>query len=127
MNHLFKKALQTNNSLKIFATITGLLFWTMLSQSQKITVTLPVTLKIHHSSPSVIVHGPRQVYATLQGKRTELKRALTSGIFAHLDDMALQKGTHAIELTEKHLVLPQSIKVVSYSPHTLLMTKVIAT
>jgi hypothetical protein len=111
----------TNFTINILAIIMGILWWSFLSELHRAqrTVTIPLCF---YKGGNYTITAPEQVTITLSGKKSQLRTLDSTTLAAHIDATSLPEQSSVLMLTEKHLLLPQTINLLSYSPSNLVVT-----
>jgi len=120
-----KKILSTNAPLKVFSMILGYLVWSVFSSGNTTTITQEVPLCFYNASEKCIVNAPETLTVTLAGKRADLHSIDYDALAIHLNAHNLEPGINPIQLNKDTLFLPDTIKLVHYTPIPLVveMTK----
>jgi len=100
----------------------GYTFWFIFGHSQTITTQVTVPLCFYGASDSTQIQAPDTVQIELNGKRSIMQSLDLSNLAVHVDARELVAGTQPIELSQKSLFLPESIKLVHYTPAQILVT-----
>jgi hypothetical protein len=122
--HTNTQALLTNSLLKVLSFLMGLVLWSILGDLfyVKHTVTIPLYF---YQKPleAPLPKSPDHIMVTLYGKRADLRSINFHELALHIDYAALRSGINVIQPTHHNLFLPPFIKVISYKPINLTITK----
>ncbi len=121
LSHLHKN-LKSNLTLKISSSIFGFLMWCMLGHHHTITRVLLVPVCFYNINNKYTITAPETISITLAGKRTDIYWFDTSLVCIHIDAQPLKKGHTMIPITADKLFLPETLKLVDYSPSALAVT-----
>lgn len=119
MKTILKKLLLDNLPLKLISLMLGYAFWCMLSQSHTAQLRLTVPLTFYNIPETLSLNAPEEVPVTLVGKRVDLWHIDRKTVAIHVDLAGKQAGNHPLQLTAAHLFLPDTIKLVDYTPCNL--------
>jgi YbbR domain-containing protein len=117
-----KMVLTKNTPLKVCSFILGYTFWSVFSNMQTITQELTVPLCCYQLPEQFSFHAPETINITLSGKKNQLASINKTDLAVHIDAHDLSVGTHPIAVTAETLFLPESIKLVHYSPVPVIIT-----
>ena len=111
----------TTFTINSISCILGILWWSIASQMHRSyrTITIPLCF---YNTEQYTISAPETICITLAGKRSALRALNKQDIAAHIDTKALPSKKVVINLKEEHLLLPQSIKLISYIPSNLIVT-----
>jgi hypothetical protein len=118
MTHNLKKALTSNISLKLFSVILGYGTWYLLGYVHTITIEKTVPLSFYGVQERTIL-APETIKLQLAGKRAYLRDLETAELAIHIDGQTLKAGKNNITISNEELFLPNSIKLVHYTPTTI--------
>jgi hypothetical protein len=99
----------------------GYTFWTMISQTLPVTISLSVPLSFYNVADNIQVNAPETIVITLRGKRAPLNHLDYGAIAFHVDGTTLQEGKNYILLKAEQLFLPESINLLDYNPSPLVI------
>ncbi|HBY05683.1 TPA: hypothetical protein DEG75_01910 [Candidatus Dependentiae bacterium] len=110
----------------------GTTFWVLVNTFHDATITVEVPICFYNTDTTTI-SAPEKVRITLSGRRADLKALNFTQLAAHIDASTLKKSNTSIPsisstpsiptiLSEKHLLLPRSIKLVNYYPTNLILS-----
>lgn len=116
MNNPPLKKNRHSNLLKIIALIIGYTFWYIFGGSHAAVVSLSVPLCFYHVPADTHINAPESISVKLAGKRTDIRAVEHEHLAVHIDASKLQKGKNLLKITKQELLLPNSIKLVQYSP-----------
>ncbi len=111
-----KNLIISNAPLKIVSCILGYTFWFILGHSQTIKTELTVPICFYGANPKMQIEAPETVHIELSGKRTIMQTVDLSNLAIHIDVRDLVEGSQPIEITQEKMFLPESIKLIHYSP-----------
>lgn len=126
MSPLLKNAITSNLTLKLCSLIFGYCAWLFLSQSQVANITLPIPLYFYGSLENKIIHAQDTINVTLQTKRSELYLLDTQSLAIHINADKLPLGTKELLIKDKHILLPQTIRMVHCNPQKITITTALA-
>lgn len=121
MRHLINNARLTNFTINSMAIILGILWWSVLSELHRSQRTITIPLCFYNAGQSHIC-APENITITISGKRSHLRALNASNVAAHIDAQSLPEKTSMLNLKQEHLLLPQLVNLVSYSPSNPLVT-----
>lgn len=111
-----KTILTKNTPLKIFSFILGYTLWSICSGMHTITQEITVPLCCYQVPESIDFDAPETVHIILSGKKNQLANINQQDLAIHIDAHDLSVGDNPIAVTAATLFLPESIKLVHYSP-----------
>ncbi len=109
-----------NSSLvrKVGAVLIGVTLWSLVNTLHEATLTVEVPLCFFNLEDNLLLSAPEKVQVILSGSRSNLRALDLTTLAAHVDaSKILRRG--GVILNAKHLLLPRSIKLVSYNPINL--------
>jgi len=113
--------LLANTPLKIMSCILGYSFWCILSCSHSSTVWIDAPLCFFGDNSQKKISAPEKISVALSAKRTDLHAIDRNALAIHVDTSTLHEGPNNITLDNKSLFLPDSIKLVHYSPANIVI------
>lgn len=116
MLHLIKKLLITHLPLKIISLILAFGLWASLNKSQMISRSFTVPVCFFNTTHRLSIHAPETISITLKGPRDIMRMLGAERLAVHINSGDLSSGETPIALTGSHLLLPESVKLVHYSP-----------
>ena len=122
MLQTLKTILIKNTPLKVCSLILGYTVWSIFSGMQTITQELTVPLCCYQIPTTIDFDAPETVNITLSGKKNQMTSINTQDLAIHIDARDLPLGNSPIAITAERLFLPESIKLVHYSPAPLMIT-----
>ncbi len=122
MLQTLKTILIKNTPLKICSFILGYAVWSIFSGIQTITQELTVPLCFYQIPTTIDFDAPETVNITLSGKKSQLTSIKMQDFAIHIDARNLPLGNSPIAITAERLFLPESIKLVHYSPAPIMIT-----
>lgn len=99
----------------------GYAFWSIISQSLAVTISLPVSLSFYDVPQKITLTAPEMVTITLRGKRAALNHLDCHSLAFHIDGKRLQEGKNYIPLKAEQLFLPDTINLLDYDPSPLVI------
>ncbi len=121
MQELLKKHLFNNASIKALSFIFGFLVWVLLSQSYQTTLWLKVPLCFYNQQGKTI-QAPEMISVQLQGTRADLLLLDLKQLAVHVDAHQLTQPIQSVAINSHNLFLPDSIKLVHYTPSNITIT-----
>jgi hypothetical protein len=118
---LLKNTLETNLSLKLVSLLLGFFCWFVFSQQGSLSLEVPVC-GFSDKEQTKKIAGLETVRITLQGKRSELYNLDQKSLGVHVNLDELKAGNHLVQVNPEKLLLPESIKLVHYSPTNPVIT-----
>lgn len=116
MSKNIKNYLALKFPLKLVSVLFSYALWCIMSSSQIVHHSYQATLTFYNAPASTTITAPETVTVVLQGKRSILRHVNPDRLTAHIDAQTLKKGTHHLQLDNATIFLPESIKLVHYSP-----------
>ena len=116
------KSLRKNITLKILSLIFGFIIWCMLSEYQTITLEQTIPVCFYGASNDLIVSANEDIVVTLSGKRTNIYWFDKKALALHVDVHTLHMGHNIVSITPASLFLPETIKLIDYSPSAIAVT-----
>lgn len=104
-------------SLKILALVFGYSLWNTMSEPYKKLVTLQAPVSFYQSQGKII-EGPDTVTVSISAPRKELYQ-LTKHLAVHIDAQNLQEGNNLVKLGTEHLLLPESVNLITCFPEAV--------
>jgi hypothetical protein len=111
----------TKFSINLMSCLLGILWWSIASEAHKAYQTFTIPLCFYNMEKKM-VQAPDTLSITLSGKKSQLRALNRSDVAAHINAAILPKKTSVLVLKKEHLLLPQTINLVSYSPSNPLIT-----
>ena len=120
-----KTIVTKNTPLKVCSFILGYSIWSVFSNLHTTTQEFTVPLCCYRLPEHLEFNAPETINIVLSGKKNQLANINTQELAVHIqaDDLAL--GTNPIAVTDATLFLPESIKLVHYSPVPVIITTTI--
>ena len=110
-----------NAPIKIISVIFGYLFWNIVSQSHVAEISLDVPLCFYKVPDNITLDSPEKIKIHLSGKRADLDTLDIKNLAAHLNMQDTEVGKQTITLQGEELFLPESIKLVRYTPANIVI------
>jgi len=120
MHPALVSTINSTQTCRIGALFVGITFWALANTFHDATITVEIPICFYNTDTTT-VSAPEKIRITLSGKRTHLKALNFTQLAAHIDASTLKKSGPTI-LSEKHLLLPRSIKLVNYYPTNLILS-----
>ena len=117
-----KQLILSNAPLKVVSLFMGYTFWYIFGHAQTITTELTVPLCFYGATDKMTISAPDTVHIALNGKRAIMHTLDLNNLAIHVDARALVNGTQPIEISQQSLFLPESIKLVHYTPAQICVT-----
>lgn len=111
-----KKILNNNAPLKVFSLVLGYMVWSIFSSGNTTTIQKEVPLCFYNIPENYLINAPETIHITLAGTRAHLYSLNIQALAIHLDARTMQQGSNPIHLTKDTLFLPDSLKLVHYTP-----------
>ena len=111
-----KNALLNNVQIKTFSLIFGYITWSIISHSHADNAWVTAPVYFSHNETSLLITAPETVKIKLAGKRCDLRLLDTNTTAVHIDTRDLREGEQNIELSDRNLLLPDSIHVAGWAP-----------
>lgn len=107
----------TNSTLiKIIALIVGYSLWHVLGNSHTTTIQCSVPLCFYNIPTGKTINAPEQISIQIIGKRSDIRSLDTEQLALHIDAELLHDGKNLLAITQNALFLPESMKLIHYSP-----------
>ena len=119
MKAFIKRILLNNVQLKIFSFILAYGSWSMINQSHADDVWIDAPVCFYETKQGLKIAAPDFVKINLSGKREDLRSLDIQSTAIHIDTRTLQKGENKVALSEKQIMLPETIKVTGWVPSHL--------
>lgn len=111
-----KKTIWSNTPLKIISLLLGYTFWYIFGSSHISSAWITVPVCFYNIPQQISLNGPESIALKIAGKRSELRALDLDNLAIHINAECLTIGKNSLTLTEQSLFLPESIKLVHYSP-----------
>lgn len=111
-----KKILWHNAPLKVISLILGYTFWYIFGHSHVTTAWVTVPLYFYNVPPATTIKAPETLFIKIAGKRSELRALDFEHLAIHIDAQTLQEGPNRLAISDARLFLPDTIKLIHYSP-----------
>lgn len=116
-----KRILLANAPLKIVSLIIGYTFWYIFGHAHTVTTKVQVPVCFYGTSKAFVINSPDTITVELTGKRSHLHSLDLPSLALHINAQKLQVGPNPIEITSATLFLPESIKLINYSPSNMVI------
>ena len=116
MQSILKKTLTNNVQLKLFSLILGYLCWSIVSQSHIDDVWIDAPVCFYETADNQHIDAPETIKINLTGKRSALRAIDRKSTAVHIDTHNLTLGKHVIALSERNLLLPETVQVAGWAP-----------
>lgn len=117
-----KSLITSNAPLKVVSFFVGYTFWYVFGHAQTITTELNVPLCFYGAQETMNIQAPDMVHIELTGKRSIMNTVDLKNLAIHIDAQELIPGAQPIRISQEKLFLPESIKLVHYSPAQIVVT-----
>jgi hypothetical protein len=122
MKTLIKKSILNNKTIKICSLILGYCVWAFLAKHANIDQWKNVPVCFYNADGSLnVTSSVSTIKVHLYGKREDLK--LCKDMAFHINAQSLADGENILYPTGEQLFLPSSVKLVNYTPLTILVNK----
>ncbi len=105
-----------NIPLKIISLLLGYTFWYIFGSSHISTAWITIPLCFYNVPKQNSIKAPESLSVKIAGKRTELRSLDIQELAIHIDAAHLREGKNILAITPDTIFLPDSIKVIHYSP-----------
>ncbi len=110
------KQTSRNVPLKVISLLLGYTFWYIFGNSHTTTAWITIPLCFYNVQKENSVKAPEMLSLKIAGKRTVLRSLDARDLAIHVDAARLQEGKNLLTITPETIFLPESIKLVHYSP-----------
>lgn len=111
-----KKIIWSNIPLKLISLSLGYTFWYIFGHSHTITTWITVPLSFYNVPQHGSLQAPEYISVKISGKRSDITALDINNVSIHINAQKLREGNNLIPITSESLFLPQTIKLVHYSP-----------
>lgn len=111
-----KNSLLSNATLKIFSLIFGSSMWMILNNHHARTIELQVPVCLFDQKANQEIIAPSDIVIALNGKRKDLQTLDMQSLAVHINAQKFMQGTHSLIVDSSTLFLPNSVKLVHYTP-----------
>lgn len=111
-----KNIFTANPILKVNSLVLGAFIWYITSQHQALHVQVKAPVCLENISDHHTINIPDEITLQISGNRSDLEHIDYSNLALHVNAQELNEGTNFIAITHEKLFLPQSIKLINYSP-----------
>jgi hypothetical protein len=94
----------------------GYTFWYIFSHSHTTTAWITIPLCFYNVPTQNCIRAPESVSVKIAGKRVDLRSLDINELAIHVNADQLHEGKNVLTLTPETIFLPESIKLVHYSP-----------
>jgi len=119
MKAFLKRVLLNNVQLKILSFILAYGSWSMINQSHADDVWIDAPVCFYETDKGLKIACPDQIKINISGTRADLRSIDTQRTAIHIDSRTLKEGDNKIALSEKQVMLPETVKVTGWSPNQL--------
>ena len=116
MKNLLKKALLNNVQIKLFSLVLGYGLWSIVNQSHADDMWMDIPLCFCETAKTMNVDAPETVKINLTGKRADLRVLDRNGVAVHIDTRRLSAGKNIIALSDRQVLLPETIQITGWAP-----------
>ncbi len=110
------KKTSRNVPLKLISLLLGYTFWYIFGNSHTTTAWITIPLSFYNIPTQNSIRAPETLSVKIAGKRTDLRSLDTNELAIHVNASHLREGKNALTITPETIFLPESIKLVHYSP-----------
>ena len=110
------KKTSRNVPLKLISLLLGYTFWYIFGNSHTTTAWITIPLCFYNVPTHNSIRAPETLSVKIAGKRTDLRSLDTNELAIHVNAAHLREGKNALTITPETIFLPESIKLVHYSP-----------
>jgi len=111
-----KNLLISNAPLKAISFILGYTTWYLLGNILPQTSWHTIPLSFYNLDTTVSIKAPKTIQVLLSGKRNFIRDLDTNTLAARVDGASLKPGKQKIAISHDQLFVPNSIKLVHYTP-----------
>lgn len=124
MKKFLKSVLLSNLHIKLFSLFLAYAGWAILNQSHTDDRWIDVPVYFYETGKDIHVSAPQSVKLNVSGKRSDLRALDTASTAVHIDTRTLKEGKNTVALSERHVMIPETIKVTGWAPsHMEIETK----
>lgn len=105
-----------NIPLKLVSLLLGYTFWYIFGNFHIATTWITLPLCFYNVSEHHKVKAPESVSVKVSGKRSDLRSLDIENLAIHVNASRLKEGKNILRITPETIFLPESIKVVHYTP-----------
>ena len=113
---------KNNTILKIIAVVLGYGLWSLTSQSQRISIHIPVPICFYNTDKTMSITAPDSLFFHLEGTRKALTDLNISTVAIHINAQTLHEGVQQIPIETSTVFLPPYICLLDYTPSNSLIT-----
>lgn len=125
MNHLIKKSLINNKTLKLVSLFLGMGTWGLLSNSHTTSRWIEVPICFYNVPDTMKVSAKQEkMLIEIRGKLADIKQC--QDIQLHINASSFKPGQQRIQPCQEQLFLPKSVKLVHNKPLFLDVTTALA-
>lgn len=122
--NMLKRIFLNNAQIKIFSLILGYCFWHAIGQNQPTKIWLSAPVCFYNLNENVDISCKDSIKVQLYAKRADLASIEQENFAFHIDATEIEGGPQILNLKEKQLLLPDSIKMVRCSPTNIAIKKI---
>ncbi len=111
-----KKNVWRNVPLKVISLMLGYTFWYIFGNSHTSTAWITVPLCFYNVPTAQTIRAPETISVKIAGKRSDLRSLDSAQLAIHINAEKLDPGRTVLTITNDALFLPNSIKLVHYTP-----------
>lgn len=116
MKNLLKRALLNNVQIKLFSIFFGYVCWSIVNQSHTDDMWIDVPVCFDQAIENLHIQSPETVKINLSGRRSDLRAIDINSSAVHIDTRDLKDGKNIIALSERKVLLPETIQVIGWIP-----------
>ena len=105
-----------NLPLRIISLFLGYTFWYICGNFHTTTAWITIPLCFYNVPIENSIKAPEFLSVKITGKRTELRSLDVKELAVHINAELLREGKNFLSITPETFFLPESIKLVHYSP-----------
>ena len=119
MKLFLKKIFLSNVQIKLFSLILAYAGWSLINKSHTDDIWTDVPVCFYETEKGMKIACADTVKMNLSGKRSDLRSLNIEDIAIHIDSRTLAQGENTITLSERQVMLPETIKVTGWAPSHL--------
>ena len=119
MKLFLKKIFLNNIQIKLFSLILAYAGWSLINQSHTDDIWTDIPVCFYETEKGMKIACADSVKLNLSGKRSSLRSLNMEDIALHIDSRTLAPGKNMITLSDRYVMLPETIKVTGWAPSHL--------
>jgi len=125
MKRFLKNIFLNNVQIKLFSIILAYGVWSLVNQSHTDDIWTDVPVCFYETEKGMKIACADTVKMNLAGRRSDLRSLNIEDVAIHIDSRTLAEGKNTITLSERQVMLPETIKVAGWTPpHLEVQTKI---